>query len=128
MNTNKNNNSSAVRNIGFYIVLAVLFILMVFGLREGMETRNTVTQKQFEQMLEQGEVISVEISQNQQVPTGVLEITVTDGTIYTLNVSDVRQEEQLLRGYEEVAVKVNDVEKDRVFLTTILPVIQYLRR
>lgn len=123
MNTNKNNNSSAVRNIGFYIVLAVLFILMVFGLREGMETRNTVTQKQFEQMLEQGEVISVEISQNQQVPTGVLEITVTDGTIYTLNVSDVRQEEQLLRGYEEVAVKVNDVEKDRVFLTTILPVI-----
>ncbi len=112
-----------IRGFSFYILAGILFCLMVFGLREGFETKDTVTTRQFEQMLENREVTGVEITQNKEVPTGVLSITKTDGTRATLNVSDVKEAEELLSGYDDVSVTVDDVIKDSVFLNTFLPII-----
>ncbi len=117
MNTNR-----GTRNIGVYIVLVLLFALMVFGLRETLASRQTLTMDEFVELLDADQVASVEITQNREVPTGVLNITRMDGSQDTVNVSDVIEAQKLLDQYD-VQVKVNDVIRDSIFVTTILPIL-----
>ena len=111
-----------VRGIGFYIVLAVLFVLMAFGLKETLKGKNALTYREFQQLLEKDQIASVDIAQNKEVPTGVLTIVKMDGTTEEMYVSDVRKVQEELAGYE-VKVQVEDVQRDSVFLTTLLPVL-----
>ena len=111
------------RGLTFYIILGLIFVLMAMSLRGGLSMRDTLTSQEFEKLLESGTVTSVDITQNRQVPTGVLEIVKKDGTGETLNVSDVNAAQKLLEGYPEITVRVADVEKDSLFVTTILPVL-----
>ncbi|MDO5345081.1 MAG: ATP-dependent zinc metalloprotease FtsH [Lachnospiraceae bacterium] len=111
------------RGIGFYLLLGIMFILLVFSLRESFDSRSTCTYRDFKEMLAEGQVAKVEVTQNQATPTGVLEITKTDGTEHTLNVSDVNAVQELVEGYDGVFLEIRDVEKESVFLTTILPIL-----
>ena len=111
------------RGLAFYIILGAIFILMALSLRGGLTLRDTLSQQEFEALLKNGAVSSVEITQNQEVPTGILDIVKKDGTGETLNVSDVNDTQKLLKDYPEVTVRVSDVEKESIFLTTILPVL-----
>ncbi len=117
-----NSNNRNMRGIGFYLLLAGLLVVMVFGLRETLANRQTVTMKEFIEMLDADKVVSVEITQNKEVPTGVLSITLMDGKVETLNVSDVIDTQKMLSDYN-VQVRVDDVIKESVFLTTILPML-----
>ena len=111
------------RGIGFYLALSVLFVLMIYGLRETITPREVYTRSELAAALEQHQVASVQITQNNEVPTGVLQITMKDGTTtHTLNVSDVNEIQKLLDQYE-VQVTVSDVEKDSIFLTTVFPLL-----
>ena len=110
------------RSIGFYILLAALFAMMVFGLKETWKTRETLSYKEFEELLKNDQIASVLIDQNKEVPTGVLNITRMDGTADVMNVTDVTQAEELLSGYD-VKVQINDVTRDSMFLTTMLPIL-----
>ncbi|MDO4475518.1 MAG: ATP-dependent zinc metalloprotease FtsH [Lachnospiraceae bacterium] len=100
----------------------MIFLVMVLSLKNTMLNRDNLTYRSFTRMLENDEISEVNIIQNRNVPTGVLEIRTMDNTQRTLNVSDVNKVQELLDEYE-VTVKVEDVEKDSVFLTTILPVL-----
>ena len=111
-----------IRGFVTYAVLAAIFIFLVFGLKDSFDGRTQITYREFEQMLEQEEVAGVVITQNQDVPTGVLEISTTSGTETVLNVSDVNRAQQLLEEYD-VPVSVLDVERESIFVTTILPVL-----
>ncbi len=111
------------RGLAFYIILGAIFILMALSLRGGLTLRDTLSQQEFEALLKNGAVSSVEITQNQEVPTGILDIVKKDGTGETRNVSDVNDTQKLLKDYPEVTVRVSDVEKESIFLTTILPVL-----
>ena len=100
---------------------------MVFGLKETLNSRSTLTYRQFADMLKEDQISGVTIIQNKEVPTGVLEITMvgdpgTSPRLQTLNVSDVTKAQELLENYD-VPVRVNDVERDSFFLTTIFPVL-----
>ena len=110
------------RGLSFYIFLAVLFLVMIFGLRETISSRKTLSYKEFQALLDQDEVAGVEITQNKEVPTGVLDIQKMDGTHETVYVSDVKKAQELLDNYD-VSVTVDDVMRDSVFLTTILPIV-----
>ena len=55
-------------------------------------------------------------------PTGVLKGVLQDGSMVEVNVSDVNQAQEMMDGYE-VEVSVRNVERDSVFLTTILPIL-----
>ena len=60
--------------------------------------------------LEQGEVVSVEIRQNTQVPTGRVSVHLKDGTQGSFAVSDANRIQELIRGADpEVPVIVGDV-------------------
>ena len=114
-----------IRSIGFYLLLGLIFFVMVFGLREGLGNRTSLSYREFRELLEEKEITSVGIRQNQEVPTGILEITRKDGTTDTLYVSDVTQVQELLGAdaYKDITVRVYDVEKESIFLTTILPIL-----
>ncbi len=115
------------RTASFYIILCVLFVVMVFGLKETLSSRSTLTYRQFIDMLEEDQISGINIIQNKEVPTGVLEITTlgdgeTSSKMQMLNVSDVTAVQEVLEDYD-VPVHVNDVERDSFFLTTIFPVL-----
>ena len=111
------------KGIGFYLLLGIMFLLLAFSLKESFDSRSTCTYREFEEMLEEGQVAKVEVVQNQATPTGVLEITKTDGTEETVNVSDVNTAQELVSRYDKVFLEVRDVEKESVFLTTVLPIL-----
>ena len=110
------------RGIGFYLLAGLMFLLLVFSLRENFGTGSACTYKELQQLLEQKEVVKVEVIQNQEVPTGSLVFTVRDGSVSTVNVSDVKEAQEMLEQYD-VTVQVRDVERDSVFLTTMLPIL-----
>ena len=110
------------RGLSLYLFLAAMFLIMVFGLRETISSRKTLSYKEFEVLLEQDEVSGVRVTQNKEVPTGVLDVQKMDGTHETVYVSDVKDAQELLARYD-VSVTVEDVMRDSVFLTTILPIL-----
>ena len=74
--------------------------------------------------LEQGEVVSVEIRQNTQVPTGRVSVHLKDGTQGSFAVSDVNRIQELIREADpDVPLIVGDVPAQSVFLTTVLPML-----
>ena len=115
--------NKTTRGIGVYIFLALMFIMIIFGLRDTFDDRSACTYREFQTLLDDGKVVRVEITQNQTAPTGVLDVTEKDGTVAKVNVSDVNTVQELLNQYSDVTVELKDVEKDGIFLTTILPIL-----
>ena len=110
------------RSIIFYVILVALFLVMVYGLKETLSGKQSLTYREFQELLNQDQVVSVNITQNKEVPTGILTILQMDGMTQTLYVSDVVAVQELLSDYE-VQVTVEDVTKDSLFVTTFLPIL-----
>ena len=112
------------RGIVFYVAMVVLFFLMVLGLYESFGNRNSLTYREFTALLEKGQVTEVDITQNREVPTGILDIRLSSGSTETLNVTDVQKVQELLsEDYPDIIVRVSDVQRDSIFLTTVLPIL-----
>ncbi len=103
------------------LVLAVAYMLYVFTTSE--TTGSSYTMQAFETALEKDEITSVTISQNSAVPTGKLRIQTADGTYHNMNVTDVREIENLLRDYEKVTVTVGDVERNTSMAAIMVPIL-----
>ena len=73
--------------------------------------------------IEAGNISKVEISQNSEVPTGTVKVTFTESgrNSERFNVPDVNDITSLVIAYDSVKLVVNDVERESIFLTTILP-------
>ena len=88
------------RSIIFYLILVALFLVMVYGLKETLSGKQSLTYREFQELLNQDQVVSVNITQNKEVPTGLLTILQMDGTTQTLYVSDVVAVQEMLSDYE----------------------------
>jgi len=110
------------RGFGFYLLAGLMFVMLVFSLKNSFMNRSDITYREFQKMLEENQVASVEVIQNQEAPTGSLQVLETDGSVSMVIVSDVIAAQEMLEGYD-VPVMVRDVEKDSIFLTTILPIL-----
>jgi len=97
-----------------FVVLAILYTSM------GKST-TTYTQKEFDKALARDEVKSVNITQNEEVPTGAAEITLTDGTEATLYVSDVNEIQEELKE-AKVAYTISDIPHDS-WISELLPML-----
>ena len=64
----------------------------------------------------------VEITQNQEVPTGSLKVTLKDGDVRYVNVTDVKEVQSELEQQDTITLDVKDVPKQSVWLS-ILPTI-----
>ncbi|MCC8151783.1 MAG: ATP-dependent zinc metalloprotease FtsH [Lachnospiraceae bacterium] len=112
------------RGLGFYLfILVILFLLWRgFGTNGSLTTTETYTWSQFQEVVEDGGVTSLVITQNQEVPTGVVTVTLEDGTRAQVTVSDVGEVETYLEeeGFTDYTLK--DVQGTSV-LASVLPTV-----
>lgn len=104
-----------------------LFILLLFGMFAWMlytsgGRQNELSSQQFQEVLEQNEIMAAEIKQNEQAPTGVIRMMLNDGNYYEVNVPDVRAAQELLdeKGIDYVT---RDVPRVNYWISLALPVI-----
>ncbi|MCR5521386.1 MAG: ATP-dependent zinc metalloprotease FtsH [Lachnospiraceae bacterium] len=72
--------------------------------------------------LEAGNIVSVAIYPNEEVPTGTIEAVTKAGQSYYFYSSDVREVELLLRD-KGISYYMDTIDKPSVFVTTVLPYI-----
>ncbi len=107
------NNTS--KSLGFYMMIALAVLMLVFVFRNGFATQETYTNQQFERAVAGNEIARVDIHPNAQVPTGQLIIYFNGSqTTEKLNVADVKQVQEELEA-KDIPVYMYGIEK-RVFL------------
>ncbi len=109
------------RGFGFYIVLILVVIGIWYLLDSNQGAANTYTYVQFERNLKDGDIASVKIDQNREIPTGILEITFENGSSQKLYVSDVNAAQDLLQQYDQ-DYRVADVPAES-WLMSLLPLL-----
>lgn len=113
----------------FYIILIAIIFVVVFAIRQSSQNSVNYTYESFLNDLADGKISEVTISQNKEVPTGKITIKyAADDTQKSAYVNDVEAVENVIIEYNRkaetaVTYKLGDVERDSVFLTTILPFI-----
>ncbi len=117
------------RGLSFYIIIALLILLLFATFRGGLQASQSWNWEQFQKAAEEGEVVSVEITQNQEVPTGSLEAVLKNGDVRYINVTDVKDAESMIRLYSEttgsgITVEVKDVSHDSIWLS-LLPTLMF---
>ena len=110
------------KGIGIYFVTIAVVLILLYTFRGGLADSKAVTYQEYSEEISAGEIARVDIYQNSQVPTGRLELTLTDGTKQQLNVSDVTIAQAELAD-KKVTSYLHDVEQTSVFMTSILPTV-----
>lgn len=103
------------------IILAVMYFIMSFS--SFGKTGSSYGYSNFISDIEAGNISKVEISQNSEVPTGTVKVTFAESgrNSERFNVPDVNDITSLVIAYDSVKLVVHDVERESIFLTTILP-------
>lgn len=86
-------NRSGFRGFGIYVIL-ILFVVLIWYWLSGNTTTSSYTKAKFEKDMQNGQVVSVQVIQNREIPTGSLRIEFKDGTqkaLYTSNVNDMQR-------------------------------------
>ena len=114
-----NNKRSGFRGFGVYLIL-VLAVIAIWYWLDGNNVTNTYTRQQFETALAEGKVTQVNVVPNREVPTGSVNITLSDSSTQVMLVSDVAEIEQYMRdaGFKTYTVQ-NPPEES--WLLTLLP-------
>lgn len=108
--------------IGMYLVLIMAMIVGYLYLNNQMEIQDQYSYEQMEKALEDGSVTSAVINQNAQVPTGNVILSINGEERKTVNVTDVKEAKELLGTYQ-VPTRVNDVPKNGMLSTMIVPLL-----
>ncbi len=116
MNTNHRSN---FRGFGVYIALILIVVLIWYWL-SGNNAASGYTKSRFVEDLRNGNVTSVTVMQNREIPTGSLKVTLKNGSQQSLYASDVNEIQTLMEknGYSDYAVI--DVQRES-WLMTLLP-------
>ena len=116
MNTKKNSN---LRGMGVYVVLVLAVVFIWFFLSQNTAS-NSYTKTDFEKALKNNEVISVEVVQNREIPTGSLSIALKGDKRQVLYVTDVNEAQALMDEYDFDAYTCADVPAEN-WIMTLLP-------
>ena len=108
------------KGLGFYLIVVLLILLLLTYFRGGLEASQSWNYDQLEEAITQEEVVKVEITPNQEVPTGSLKVLLSDGNVKYVNVTDTTKAESELREHESIDVEIEDVERSSVWIS-ILP-------
>ena len=116
---NQNRRVSIGPYIGFLLVMAAL-LWMVFTPGKTVRTSNM---KQFREDIKDNAVVSVDIKQNSEIPTGsaTVHLNTGDNQDYLLYLSDVNDFQSYL-DQEDISYNVKDIPKDS-WLKILVPVI-----
>ncbi len=114
--------NKSTRGFGFYLLIAAIIVMLMYALRGGLTQRQNWNYGAFEEAVDKDEVAAAEIHQNKQVPTGQIRVMLSDGSTKTLNTTDVKEAEQLLRE-NDINYETYDIPSENTFLTNIFPIL-----
>lgn len=103
----------------FYVILVAMVILVIYS-STGNRT-SSFTYDAYREQLNSGNVTGVVISQNKQVPTGAVSVTLSDGSKRVFYTSDVNSIQAELRE-KGISYALSDVPQDS-FLEDLLPML-----
>lgn len=108
--------------IGFYVafVLVIMAVYMLFKMAS--VTGNDYNLADFKEDLQDEKIVECTIVQNKEVPTGYVQVRYENNTLKKLYVSNVNEIITLVEA-ADVKYSMDDVKRDSVFLTTVLPLI-----
>lgn len=112
-----------MKGYGFYIIILLIVIATVY-LSQSFEFSNSdeYSYSQFVDDIDEGNVKSIEINPNKEVPTGSVTVTLTSDSTKTFYVPDVKDIEKLAVE-NDIVSHMNDVPQENWFLTSVLPYI-----
>ena len=84
---------------------------------------NSYSQQDFYESVQNNEVESVYIHPNKEYPTGRVSVDLTNGNSVQFYALDVKEIQDFLGDYSEIALEVGDVPGDNIFLSSVLPII-----
>ena len=105
---------------GFIFILLMLILIATAVRLPYARQADKDTNQDFVRILDDGQAAEVAIHQNPQTPTGEVVITLTDGQVKRLYVTDVKDTQKLLEDHQMEYV-VMDVPQENYLVTIILP-------
>jgi len=116
-------NKKKTNGLGFYIALVIVVVAVYMLFRVANITGGDYNLANFKEDLQDGKISQCTIVQNKEVPTGYVQAKYkSDATVKKLYVSDVNEAIKLIET-ADVKYSMSDVQRDSVFLTTVLPLI-----
>ena len=109
-------------NIWIYLALMLLIFTALRSMQQTQVRQETYTLNAFESDAEEGVIQSVEIIPNKETPTGTALVTLSDGSVRTLNATDITAVEKIARD-KDLDPVVEAVRRESWFLTSVLPVL-----
>ncbi len=110
------------RGFGFYAVLVIVVIALWLMLDAKQDAAYAYTMTEFQTALENGNVVYIEIEQNREIPTGVLNIRLKDNVVKELYVSDVNEIQDLLAEKQFTNYYMTDVPPES-WILNLLPLL-----
>ena len=106
-----------------YLVIVLVVMYFIMSITSFGKSSSSYSYSDFLNDFQAGNVSKVEISQNSEVPTGTVKVTFSDSTRSTerFNVTNVNDITSLVAAADSVKLVVNDVVRESIFVTTILP-------
>ncbi|WP_432626407.1 ATP-dependent zinc metalloprotease FtsH [Brotaphodocola sp.] len=109
------------RGTGLLVLLLLIAALFLIRL-PGQNEQGELSSQQFEQVLDGGGVQMLVIHQNEQVPTGRVQIQTSDGRQYETYVSDVKKTEEMLQD-KGIDFTIQNVSQSSYWMSVIFPVV-----
>ena len=106
----------------YFLIFAIVMLGLLYFGNSYFTQGESISNQEFVSILDSDDIHSITVSQNKEVPTGVVVVTLKNGQYKKINVSDVNETEKLLKE-KFPSYKVEDVKRDSVFLQYLLPVI-----
>ena len=103
------------------LLLIVLFVGGYWFMTRQFTINNSYSQQDFYESVQNNEVESVYIHPNKEYPTGRVSVDLTNGNSVQFYALDVKEIQDFLGDYSEIALEVGDVPGDNIFLSSVLP-------
>ena len=110
-----------VGGLGVYLLLLMGGLLIALLISYGIEGTNKYKYVEFVEDLEEGNIQKIVITQNEEVPTGMLKVILKGGTDKNVAVSDVNALIDKLDKENFTNWEMGDVERESWLVTTLLP-------
>ncbi len=107
-----------------YLVIVLVIMYFIMSITSFGKSSSSYGYSDFLNDFQAGNVTKVEISQNAEVPTGTVRVTFNGDSGRSserFNVTNVNDVTSLVAAEENIKLVVNDVVRESIFVTTILP-------
>ncbi len=113
-----------VSGMGIYIIFIIIFVVVWYFMTATSRSDTSYTYSDFIEDVESSDVVSVAITQNNEVPTGEITVVLSDATSKEIAVSDVNSVESFLQSYD-IPYTLKDVPGESL-LSDLLPMLVVL--